>query len=186
MSAKIKLIGYGSLINRNSLRKTIEGPFKLQEVWVRGYKRVFDLKAIKQFYEPWDTDVAVLNVEKCKGAKFNAIVYEVSLTQYHNLLKREKTYRLIKVKYSDYTTNKVVGEAVLFLGLEQFIHKNLNPRTHYFHICRKGAYAISHEYGRVWDKTTFLANGKRVSELGTHLIKLNKYHQIENPYPEKM
>ena len=67
-----------------------------------------------------------MNVEKCKGAKFNGVVYEISLSQYHKLLQREKTYRLIKVRYSSYETNKPEGEALLFVGMEQFVHKNLN------------------------------------------------------------
>ena len=183
---KIKLIGYGSLINRNSLRKTIKSHTGFHEVWIHGYRRRFNLKSIKHLYEPWDTDVAVLNVEKCKRARFNGIVYEISLRQFHDIIYREKTYKLIKVEYSDYRTNKVEGEAFLFVGLEQFIHKNLNPRTHYFHICRKGAYLISKKYGKDWDRTTYLASGKRVSDLGKHLIKLNEYNKIKIPYPEKV
>ena len=182
---KVKIIGYGSLISKESLKRTIKTHSNFKEVLVHGYKRVFDLKSAKQMYEPWDTDVAVLNVEKSKNARFNGVVYEVSLNEFHKLLEREKTYRIIKVKYSDYKTDKAEGEAFLFLGLEQYVHPNLNPHTHYFHVCRKGAYSISDEYGLDWDRTTYLANGKKVSELGDHLVRLNKYHKLKDLYPGK-
>lgn len=186
MLGKVKLIGYGSLINKDSLNRTIKTHSGFKKVWVHGFKRVFDLKSVKHLYEPWDTDVAVLNVGKCKGAKFNAVIHEVTNRQIQNLLKREKTYELTKVKYSNYDNPKTGGDAFLFVGMEQFIYKNLNPRTHYFHLCRKGAYSISKKFGEDWDKTTFLANGKRISNLGKHLIQLNMYNKIKVPYSEKL
>lgn len=175
---KIKLIGYGSLVNQKSLRKTIKQHSNFHEVWVHGYRRLFDLRSIKQLYEPWDRNIAVLNVEAAKHAKFNAVLFEVNLKQFHAILKREKTYSLVKVKYSNYHTNKVEGEAFLFIGLEEDIHKNLNPNTHYFHICRRGGYSISKKFGQDWDKTTFLGNGKSVYSLRNQLIDPKLYSDV--------
>jgi len=171
----IKIIGYGSLVSKSSLQKTVKNHSNFQFVWVHDYKRVFDIQSPKKLYEPWDTDVAVLNIEKEDGAKFNAIVFEVSVDDFHKLIEREKSYHLVKVRYNDYETDKGEGEAYMFIGIEEYIHKNINPNTRYFHTCHKAAHDVGKQFGEDWDKTTFLADGRSMHQLHADLIEIEKY-----------
>jgi cation transport regulator ChaC len=177
----IKVVGYGSLMSKRSLRQTIRSHSNYREVWIHGYRRTFDLKSPKRLYEPWDKDIAVLNVETAPKCRFNAVIFEVSPAMFHKIIEREKSYYMVKVKYTDYRDRKVEGEAFLFVGLEQNIDKNLHPRTHYFHICRKAAYDISEKFGRDWDSSTYLQNGRRVDTI-KDIIPIEKYHKIKVPY----
>lgn len=180
-SPRVKIVGYGSLISKKSLRKTLRFHSNFKEVWIHDYKRVFDLRSLTHLFEPWDKDIAILNVEKSPSSRFNAVIFDLSLRQFNKIIKREKTYSHIKVKYSDYRDKKIQGEAFLFVGLEQNIDKTLNPRTHYFHICRLAAHNISDKFGKDWDKTTYLSNGVKVINI-KNKIPLHKYREIIVPY----
>ncbi len=151
-----KVVGYGSLISHNSLKEDI-GDKRFKPVIVKGFKRIFDI------YEGKRGDV--LNLEEDKKGKFNGVMFKVDENELRKLRKREDVYGFEKKNVYDFKTRKKIGKALLFIDFFIDIDKKKKlPDKRYFILCREAVYHISKEFGRMWDKTTFVADGERVDK----------------------
>ncbi len=151
-------VGYGSLINHQSLKETISDK-KFIPIIVKGYKRIFDLEIRKN----GKTDV--LNLVKNKNKFFNGVLFKVNEKELKKLKKRESEYNIEEVNIYDFKTKKKCGKALIaidyFIGID-YNHKK--PNEHYFNLCRTGAYNLSKEFGKIWDETTYTSDNIKISD----------------------
>lgn len=151
-----KFIGYGSLINSLSLKKTIDDK-KFTPIIVKGYKRIFNL------YVKDGAKTNVLNVVKEKDKFFNGVLFEVNDKELKKIKKREEGYNFRKVNAYDFKTGKKIGKGIISIFyLKKSDKINKNPNKKYFKICRNGAYKISKEFGKMWDETTYNSDSKKI------------------------
>jgi len=155
---KYNFVGYGSLISHKSLRETIKDR-RFKPVLVKGYKRIFDLVTMR------NKNSDVLNLKKSKKHFFNGVLFKVSDEELKKLACREPEYNLEKTTAYDWKTKKKIGTCVIvidyFVGIDK---KEKLPSKNYFKMCREAAYEISEEFGKMWDKTTFISDNEKVAD----------------------
>ncbi|MEK6891149.1 MAG: hypothetical protein AABX03_03340 [Nanoarchaeota archaeon] len=152
------LVGYGSLLSHKSLKETINNKH-FKPVIVKGYKRIFNIAVKKE--ENFDE----LNLEKSKKSKFNGVMFKVNEDELEKINKREREYNLEEVEVYDFKTGKRLGKSLVVV--DYFIkidRKNKLPSKSYFILCRQAAYHISKEFGKYWDKTSFISDEERVDK----------------------
>ncbi len=159
--ATYKIIGYGSLLCHVSLKKTISDR-EFKPVMVKGYQRIFNVQA-KNHND-------LLNVIKRRGYYFNAVLFQVNQSELAKIKQREiPEYSLRQTWAHDFKTGKKIALAKLAVDIHKFIDfRKHQPNRFYFNCCREAAYAISHKFGQVWDKTTYTADGQNVSQWLKH------------------
>lgn len=95
------IFGYGSLINRHSLARTVGRTPAVQELvpaWLAGYERVWDYAAQVCFEGTDEPRTAVfLNLRASAGARVNGIVLRVHDNELALLKARERFYDLVDV-----------------------------------------------------------------------------------------
>ncbi len=150
-------VGYGSLINHNSLSKTIKDKIFILII-VKGYKRIFDI--VEE-----DKKEDCLNIVKSEKDDFNAVMFKINEEELIKLKEREDVYNLEEVEVYDFKTLRKLGTALIssdpYVGIDK---RGLLPDERYFILCREAAYNISEEFGNYWDKTTFTSKGKKISD----------------------
>ena len=79
--------------------------------------------------------------------------------------KREDEYSLEEVEVYDFKTEKRLGNGLVAIDyLVNLDNTRKKPNKHYLELCRKSAYKIGKEFGKVWDETTYTSNGKKISD----------------------
>ena len=161
------MVGYGSLVSDNILQQASSNE-KLVPVIVKGYKRVFNMDSGR------DPNEKQLSVTKQDGHSFNGILFSVDAEQLEKLKKREWGYTLERVMTYNFSSGKEWEECQVFAGMAAYLSSDGIPEKDYFILCRKGAYAISEEFGKYWDQTTYTSQGETISEW----IKKNKEFDV--------
>jgi len=165
------VIGYGSLISKESLSKTI--PIRdYSYVWITGYRRIFNLRTrLLKMYKIGENDerIAVLNVEPEEAGRVNAVIFSASDEELEKLKIRERRYYTKDVEVTDYFTGKSLGRAILFIGKkfahgERIVSEDYLPVKEYLDKCREACYAVSVQFGKDFDETTFTAKGVRIDQ----------------------
>ena len=166
------LVGYGTLLDRASLGHTIgdaSSDKAMTPVWVRDYRRLFNLQP--DHYEPSQqldqegSEAAAMNVEPAPGSEFNGLVFPVDVTELDALDERERYYRRAVVPIFEFGSGRPLGEGHLYTAdvdarwIERDPQKLL-PRWLDIVLARRGAYALSDAFGKAYDRTTFLADGR--------------------------
>ena len=146
------VVGYGSLLSHKSLKETIKDK-KFIPVIVKGYKRIFDLD---------ENSGDELNVEKSKNHKFNGVLFKVNEKELEKIKGREDGYNIDEVDAYEFTTKKKIGKCFLFIDYYDVDYEKKTPDKSYFILCREAAYAISDDFGKFWDLTTYTSDGESV------------------------
>lgn len=155
MGNKYPIVGYGSLLSHSSLKETIKDK-EFTKILVKGYKRIFNLI---------DKGGDVLNLEKDKGCEFNAVLFYVDDEELKKLKLREDEYNLESVDVFDFVTGKKICKAYTSIDYIVDIDSGrMLPQKGYFVLCRKAAYDLGEDFGKVWDETTYLSSGERVCD----------------------
>lgn len=172
-SAETLLVGYGTLLYRGSLGKSIGATVaeskSIVPVIVRDYKRLFNLRP-EQYQSSHKLNAAgielgAMNLEPSTGSSFNAVAIPVSALELEILDQRERYYRRVTAPVHDFSTGEPVGLGHVYaadLGsnwLDRDV-RQLLPRWQDIVWARTGAYAISHAFGQYYDATTYLADGE--------------------------
>ena len=155
LMVKYPIVGYGSLLSHDSLKETIKDK-KFRKILVKGYKRIFNLV---------DGRGDVLNLEKCKGCEFNAVLFYVDDEELRMLKLREDEYNLESVDVFDFGTRKKICAA--YTSIDHIVDIDsgkMLPQKGYFVLCRKAACDLGEDFGKVWDETTYLSSGERVCD----------------------
>lgn len=173
---RFKVIAYGSLEDHKSLMEDLPDK-KFKKVIVKGYKRVFNLvdvsgfsSLIKPIFKFLRLNLKnngdkVLNLVKDDNYYFNGVMFSVNENEMIRLKKRELEYNIEEVDVYDFITRKKIGRAFIFIDVYLRISKfRGKPDQKYLELCRNAAYKLGNDFGKVWDKTTFLLSGENVSD----------------------
>jgi hypothetical protein len=180
------VIGYGSLIHPDSLRRTVPHieVDQIRLVRVMGYRRLFNLASMEAWSSamPLRQSAAVLNVEVDSEAEFGGVAFPVGENALRALDQREYMYkRITGVKCEEFTTGEPVYRSILYsalsgeelrlqkksfyeksvrpLGLESLICKEILPVDKYLSLCLQGAFGWSNQFGSHFVKNTYLGDG---------------------------
>ncbi len=152
------VIGYGSLEDRHSLMETISNKH-FKTVIVKGYRRVFNLR------DKDSNGKDVLNLSVDKKSFFNGVMFSVTEKELEELFLRETEYDLEEAIAYDFETKEKLGKCLVFIDkFFELDKKKRLPDKEYFLLCRHAAYSLGKKFGKVWDETTFLSSGEKVSQ----------------------
>jgi hypothetical protein len=170
---EIFLVGYGTLLYSKSLGNTIGQEAAQQKkvvpIMVHDYRRLFNLRP--DHYEPSlmltkePIETAAMNVESAPGFAFNGLGFSVTHDELNALDKREIYYDRQAVPIYHFDTGEMIGEGHVYvvpLDSRRLNRdpKQLLPRFRDVAWARSGAYSIGDAFGRAFDETTYLADGK--------------------------
>jgi hypothetical protein len=170
---KVILTGYGTLLLQESLGNTIgkDGAEskKYRPIIIKNYKRLFNLLpehyvADNRLFQD-NREKGAANIEVSEGAMFNGLCFEADAADLENLDKRERYYKRSIVPYFDFYTGEELGlchvyESPLDAIWLQRDYSKLLPLWRDIVYARVGAYRIGEAFGKMYDATTFLADGK--------------------------
>jgi len=95
------IIGYGSLLNKTSLNRTLPNVDKIEPIYLSNYVRSWNaIESVKP-----TVSSTFLGIEKSKNSKVSCIIFEVEEILLSILDKREFLYNREKVKVSDIEFN---------------------------------------------------------------------------------
>lgn len=167
------LVGYGTLLSRQSVALTVDDS-TLEEldpipVIVNGYRRLFDIRP--PHYEPSfrlserPIEAGAMNVEPRSGASFNGLAFELSSSTLEAMDERESHYERVRIDIEAFRSRRELRTADVYSAppsceLIRRDPQNLLPRWRDVVISRRAAYRISDEFGKTFDRTTYLADGE--------------------------
>lgn len=173
-----RIVGYGSLINENSLKSTLPGYSGCKiPVYVEGFERRFNRISVARLKTPEERarlwpNVGTLDVIRKDGACINAVLLYVSSSQIKSLKEREVGYHLESVDALDFDTRKFLCRAEIFVSNPMQVlvgdricdinSDEIMPIPSYMEECFEGAREIGEDFLKVWKQTTFNANGESI------------------------
>jgi hypothetical protein len=159
---EVGLIGYGSLINRDSIERTLGRKLPadaLREVKVSGWKRTWDVFMPNEaFYEKtadggrqYPAKIAYLNFQPDPNCKSNCSLFVINKKDLAGFDTREWIYE--RRDFTDQLDGVKLegGSAYAYVGRKQFLYDTANPgevrmRSSYFDIVEKALEQKSPEY----------------------------------------
>jgi hypothetical protein len=166
------LIGYGTLLNVASLGHTIGGPAaeskSFTPVVIRDFRRLFNLRPDHyrpSFHlSPLPIEAGAMNVERCPGASLNAVAFLVTEEELSALDHRERYYSRQEVPVYRFPDRTYLDQGAIYASSPdarwiEHDPERLLPRWYDIVAARAGCYALSPEFGRMFDETTYLADG---------------------------
>jgi len=169
------LVGYGTLLSQESTAKTV-GPSTsaktFRPVVVLGYRRLFNLRP--DHYRPSfhltkePLEVAAMNVMPWEGSSFNGLAFPVSPSELEALDHRERYYERIQVQVLAFPSREPLGDAWVYSASPEAPavfppESELRPQWEDLVLARAGAYAKGQAFGKMFDDTTFLADGSTLA-----------------------
>jgi hypothetical protein len=192
---KVVMVGFGTLLLQESLNDTVSKEVKINytPVIVKNYRRLFNLlpdhyKADNRLRSDF-TETGAHNIEPAKGFYFNGLSFDADAADLENLDKRERYYKRSEVPYFDFDTGKELGLCHVYESpLEaRWIQRDINkllPLWRDIVYARVGAYRISESFGKMYDETTYLADGYTlmVGFYKNYLDKLTDFVSVRAQY----
>lgn len=164
------IVGYGTLLYAESVGDTIGTNAKKKEykpIVIYGFKRLFNL--LPAHYKPsfkiskLPVEKAAANIIKKQGACVNGLAFKVSEAELNALDKREKHYNRIETTLFDFKSGSPIGMGYVYAADENRATLTSDPTFlpdwEDISWARTGAYSYGQEFGLMYDKTTFLADG---------------------------
>jgi len=160
----IKIFGYGSLLNFDSLLETSPDATNIQPVYIEGFKRSFNL---------WDSEglgseshgklrghpYCALDIAKIGDETVNGVSFEVNISL-ENLKKRENMYNLIETEAFDFNSKTSVGNVYVFSSNSNNGSYDFESvaQTRYLKMCLQGAKAMGDDFYQQFLATTYIEN----------------------------
>jgi hypothetical protein len=181
-SSSILLVGYGTLMNTASMGVTV-GPSAegkpLTPVIVPDYMRLFNLRPDQ--YQPshrlveGPMEAAAANVRPSAGHSFNGLAFPVLEGELSRLDDRERFYERVRVRILSFPEGKPLGFAFVYSAADASPwvpgkESGLLPRWRDIELAREGAYSVNSAFGRMYDQTTYLADGRT--------LVVSRYHDL--------
>lgn len=167
----VPLVGYGTLMSKASLAKTIGDSAYAKDpvpATIDGYRRLFNLEP--PHYEPSfrladrPIENGAMNVEEASEAAFNALLFRLTEEELAAVDERESEYRRVAVPVHGFSSGDYLCDAFLYTleesGLITRDPEKLLPRWRDLVSTREEAYSVGDEFGEMFDRTTFLADGE--------------------------
>ncbi|NPA50354.1 MAG: gamma-glutamylcyclotransferase [Epsilonproteobacteria bacterium] len=163
----MNLVVYGSLLNKEELKKHNINLDKIEYVKVYGFKRVFN--QLPSWREVKGNKKAVLNIKKDRDSWFNAIlIKDLDESYFRELDIRERGYNRVKIEDLVVGYNGEVFEnCFVYCGKEGMQSDLILPNEEYFKICYEGAKGHFEEFFKDYIKTTYMNSKeglKRIEE----------------------
>lgn len=190
---KVVIVGFGTLLLQESLGDTIGGEKKFRPIIVKNYRRLFNL--LPDHYEADNrlrtdnSEIGAANIEPAPGEQFNGLSFEANASDLENLDSRERYYKRSIVPYFDFETGEDLGMCHVYESpLEaRWLLRNtdeLLPLWRDIVYARVGAYRISEAFGKMYDATTYLADGKTlmIDYYKEHLAALEDLDAVRAQY----
>lgn len=166
---KVVIVGFGTLLLQESLGDTVGAKKKFTPIIVKNYRRLFNL--LPDHYEADnrlrndDTEIGAANIEPAEGFEFNGLSFEANASDLESLDQRERYYKRSVVPYCDFETGEDLGMCHVYespLDARWLVRDNskLLPLWRDIVYARVGAYRISEAFGKMYDATTYLADGQ--------------------------
>jgi hypothetical protein len=157
----MKIFGYGSLMNQNSLKKSFN-EFKIVGVdSLEGYYRIFNFKSPDRHNKETGEYSSVLNLNEHADTSISGVVIEIPQKQIDNLMNREKGYDCVEVMLNS-------GEKVhTFLAKENTIYNYIfedSVQKEYLDMCLSACKSYGYSVYKNFITTTFLQDGLSVEE----------------------
>lgn len=138
-------------------------------VIVRGYRRVFNIQP--PHYTPSfrissrPIEDGAMNLIPDPGSFFNGLFFRLNPSVVARLHEREKQYNRIRVVPEKFDTGVKMEEATTYYadeasGLLCRNPQQLLPRWRDLKISRTAAYRVDRSFGKMFDRTTYLADGQ--------------------------
>lgn len=167
----LKIVGYGSLVNKQSAALTVTVQ-KRKLVVAFGVYRIFNYVIPKGHLRYGLPDqpkrISALNIGVTNKVSdyINALLIEIPISDIKALREREIAYDVIQVpcvpwddrEKEPFYSNILFCPYSDFNGLEK-TKDNLEPHTEYYKVCRSGAYSFGEDFLNCWKSTTFLSDG---------------------------
>ncbi len=190
----LPLVGYGSLINRESAGRTIDvdGAADRKAVKAFGALRVFNYrmpaKMLEQRYgTPANSKyVAALNCEVSGKTvdQFNGILTHVGRDRLDALRERERAYSLKPVVYHSWDKPEEALSPAYILELlpdgrggSNPYDTSIFPHQAYTRLCQEGASAVSAEFLSFFNDTCFLAD--KITRLSNYSLPEHESQALE-------
>ena len=174
---KLKIIGYGSLLNARSAALTVTAQ-KRTPVIAFGVNRVFNYVIPENNARYGVSDHprrrAALNIMVTNKVSdfINGLLIEMPLSDIQALREREVAYDLIQVPCILWNNwnNKPFYAYILYCPYKEFdgeekTSTNIEPHTVYYQVCRDGAQSFGDDFLKCWKSTTFLVDGNTSMEI---------------------
>ena len=158
----ISLLVYGSLINKDELKKENISLENCIPVKVKDLKREFTQEPT--FRKIDSINRAVLSVKENPDSFINAIlINKVKRTHIENLDIRESGYYKYEVSLEKidfkYTHNSIeLDEVYIYMGKKEKRNEEILPHLDYLQLCLHGAKDWGEEFYKDFIKTTFVQN----------------------------
>lgn len=193
----VRIVGYGTLLLHESLGDTVSQENakkkKFKPIIVKNYRRLFNL--LPDHYEADNrlrddnTEIGAANVEPAEGLQFNGLSFEAFAEDLEQLDGRERYYKRSVVPHYDFETGEHLGECHVYespLDARWLVRDNdkLLPLWRDIVYARVGAYRISEAFGKMYDQTTYLADGKTlmIDFYKEHLNTLEDLDTVRKQY----
>lgn len=143
MSGTYKIFAYGSLINRQSLNRTVPEARNIVPGATAGLRRVFNLASTYRFDERQQAAVCVLSAEPdAADSVMNGICFEMDEISLDNLLQRESGYDFVRIDAHHYHDRDDTFEAYYFRAKPAEPYRflaNSDAQRHYMRLCLSGS-----------------------------------------------
>jgi len=164
----MNLIVYGSLLNKNELKKHNISLDNIEYVKVYGFRRVFN--QLPSWRKTEGNKKAVLNIEYNRDFWFNAILIKNLTKEYFKELDiREKGYNRVDIKSGNVVTYKgdIIKNAFVYVGKEGKQDNNILPNPSYYQICYNGAKEHFKEFFQDYLNTTYQNSQSGIVKIST-------------------
>jgi gamma-glutamylcyclotransferase (GGCT)/AIG2-like uncharacterized protein YtfP len=132
----MKIFGYGSLMNENSLKKTVPDAHIIGTDTLKGYRRHFDFKSPYRKNEDTGIFSSVLNISTDSSCSITGVLIELSEEKHEELLNREQGYESLGIEL-------ISGEmAYTFIACDYDPYKyifNDEVQSEYLNLCISAA-----------------------------------------------
>jgi len=162
------VIGYGSLINISSLRRTLKDKDYIEPVIVKNHMRAWEASDLLT-HKP----ITYLNARKCEEESFNGVIFEVSKDELKLLDDREVLYERyiingedleLLIKNSKLHPTKMDKIWIYSAKKPYFASKEFPISLAYLNICLKGCMQIEKDFGLRGFTKDFIKTTKKWSE----------------------
>lgn len=150
------LVVYGSLINKEELKKENISFENVELVKVSGFQRVFNQEPSYRLVN--SINRAVLSVEEKKDSWFNAIVIKnLSVEYLSNLDIREKGYHRVNIEDNQVIkyNGETIANCIIYKGRLEKLNNEILPNFDYLNICLKGVNSFGKEFLQDFLNTTY-------------------------------
>ena len=152
----------GSLINKQSLLRTVPDATKIRSAYIKNFKQSFNIWDSKGLTDKShgslrDQPFCALDVEKSPNDSVNGIIFEMS-GSLEEIKAREHMYQLIRTEAFDFKSMISIGQVLVFsAGLNDGSYVFDSPaQTRYLNMCLTGAKTYGLDFYEEFLRTTYI------------------------------